>query len=318
MNRTRAAQAAMCWMLAGLLATSGAASASAQAYCSDCSDEETCSDGEYFSETECCSKVPRCMMFVGGGAGLAIVGSPEQSVYNLGISQIYESGQLVANGVADGPPVTPTLEAEVDCVPFAQVGYFQHFCDSNWLWGVKQSYSYIGANMSVNNLNIPQYGTSSNPNIATFEGYSVTRSYEVFTDHQFVLTPFLGRSFCNGFIYGGAGPSLNHVGASLNDVVGFATINGELTDISGRPQTVKDTDWAFGVAATAGATYFLTDKAFLDFQYTFANPFAEEFHVESPFYNDFYDPRVYTGTLIGDYTAELSTHLLTVSLNFGF
>jgi opacity protein-like surface antigen len=308
-------------MLACALASGGAVRLEAQTTCSDGCDCESCWSDDFDAcdeSDECCSTVPRCMLFVGAGAGLGLVGSPEQSVYNLGISQIYDSGQLVATGTADGPPVTPTLETEADCVPFAQLGYFRHFDDSNWLWGVKQSYSYIGANMSVNNLNIPQYGTSSNPNIATFEGYSVTRSYEVFTDHQFALTPFLGKSFQNGFIYGGAGASLNHVGASLNDVVGFATIGGEFTDISGRPQTVKDTDWAFGVAATAGVTYFVTPKMFLDLSYTFANPFPEEFHVESAFHNEFYAPRVYEGTLIGDYTAEVTTHLLTLSLNVGF
>ncbi|MDZ4784254.1 MAG: hypothetical protein SGJ19_28740 [Planctomycetia bacterium] len=89
-------------------------------------------------------------------------------------------------------------------------------------------------------------------------------------------------------------------------------------DASGLPQTVSDTDWAFGVAATAGATYFFTPKLFLDLSYTFANPFPEEFHAESPFHNEFYSPRVYEGTLVGDYTAEMSMHLLTISLNVGF
>lgn len=258
------------------------------------------------------------MFFAGAGAGLGIIGSGEQSVYNLGISQILDSGVLVATGTADGPPVETQLDAEADCVPFAQFGYFRHVNNSNWLWGFKQTYSYMNSKLSQNNLNIPQYGTSSNPNVTSFEGFSVTRTYEVFTDHQFTLTPFLGRSFRNGFVYGGAGPSLNHVGAALHDVVGFATINGELLDISGAPQTVQDKEWAFGVAATAGVTYFLTPSLFLDVSYTFANPFPDTFHVESAFHNELYAPRVFQGTLIGDYTAEVNTHLITATLNVGF
>jgi hypothetical protein len=96
-----------------------------------------------------------------------------------------------------------------------QLGYFQHFGDSTWLWGVKSSYIYQDKSLARENLVVPQSGTTSGPNVPTFPGFSVTRSYEVFLDHQITLVPFVGRSFKNGFVYAGAGPSLSRVGASL-------------------------------------------------------------------------------------------------------
>ena len=201
-----------------------------------------------------------------------------------------------------------------------QLGYFQHFGNSDWLWGVKYSYSYLGTTLAKDNLIIPQFGTTSDPTAPTFPGFSVTRSYEVFIDHQMTLVPFAGRSFKNSFVYAGAGPSLSRVGASLNDVVGFATIPalGGFANISGQPQSDAQTQWAFGIAATVGVTYFITPSCFLDVGYTFSNPFPHKFHVEGPFHNEAYSPLVITGTLIGDYTAKVNTHSITASLNVGF
>jgi opacity protein-like surface antigen len=275
------------------------------------------------SDSACVSNVPRSLFFVGAGAGLDIVASGQQSVFNKGISNIFEGGSLVSTGEAEGPPVTPTLKTKSDFVPLVQLGYFQHLGNSDWLWGIKYSYIYQDKNLVKDNLIIPQLGTSSDPNNPTFNGFSVTRSYEVFIDHQMTLMPFIGRSFKNCFVYAGAGPSLSRVGASLNDVVGFADFTGTgplsgLIDVSGRPQSDSQTQWAFGIAASVGFTYFITPCWFLDVGYTFSNPFPHKFHVEGPFENDAFSPTILTGTLIGDYTAKVNTHSITVSLNFGF
>jgi len=270
------------------------------------------------------SNVPRSLFFAGAGAGLGIVASGEQSVFNKGISSIFDNGVLLGTGTADGPPVTPDLGADATGVPLVQLGYFQHFGDSDWLWGIKLSYSYLGTtNLAEHNLVIPQVGTGTVPNIPSFEGFSVIKSYEVFVDHQLSLVPFVGRSFKNSFVYAGAGPSLSRVGASLNDLVGFATFpEGSLLpglrDVSGRPQSDEQSQWAFGVAASGGVTYFITPSWFLDVNYTFSHPFPSKFHVQSPYHNEIYSPIVFEGTLIGDYTAKLNTHLITISLNVGF
>ncbi len=167
------------------------------------------------------SNVPRSLFFAGAGAGLGIVASDEQSVFNKGISRIFDNGVLLGTGTAEGPPVTPDLGADATGVPLVQLGYFQHFGDSDWLWGIKLSYSYLGTtNLAARNLVIPQVGTGTVPDVPSFEGFSVIKSYEVFVDHQLSLVPFVGRSFKNSFVYAGAGPSLSRVGASLNDLVG--------------------------------------------------------------------------------------------------
>ncbi len=277
----------------------------------------------YDSDSACVSNVPRSMFFAGAGGGLGVLTSGEQSVFNKGISNIFNMGVPLGSGTADGPPVTPTLQAKADVIPLAQLGYFRHFGESDWLWGVKYSYSYMGATLAEHGLIVPQVGTSSIPGVPSFEGFSVTRSYEVFADHQMNLVPFVGRSFNNSFVYAGAGPSLSHVGARLNDVVGFATFppvapTPGLTDVSGLPQSTSQTQWAWGLAASAGITYFLTPHCFLDLNYTFSKPYPHSFHVESPFRNEIYKPVVFEGTLIGDYTAKSSTHSITLSINFGF
>ena len=82
-----------------------------------------------------------------------------------------------------------------------------------------------------------------------------------------------------------------------------------LVDVSGRPQSFAESQWAWGVSASVGATYFLTPWCFLDLSYTFSQPFPSTFHVESPFHNEIYSPVVFEGTLIGDQTAKASTHL---------
>ncbi len=50
---------------------------------------------------------------------------------------------------------------------------------------------------------------------------------------------------------------------SLNNLVGYATfpegtLTPGLTNVSGQPQSNAQSEWAFGIAATAGVTYFLT------------------------------------------------------------
>src|SRR5262245_4424059 len=273
------------FVIASAMATGGAAKVSAQSHDSD----QSCG-----SDSACDSIVPRSLFFAGAGAGLGIVASGEQSVTNTGISNIFQGEVLTSTGTATGPPVTPALGTNSDFVPLVQLGYFEHFSDSDWLWGVKYSYSYLGLgqNLSTDNLVIPQFGTTSGANVPAFPGFSVTRSYDVFIDNQMALVPFVGRSFKNSFVYAGAGPSLSRVGASLHDVVGFANLTGgpppldTLVDLSGRPQSDAQTQWSFGVAASVGVTYFITRSVFLDLSYSFSHPFPRTFHVEGPFRND--------------------------------
>jgi opacity protein-like surface antigen len=227
------------------------------------------------------------------------------------------NGTLVASGSAAGPAQF-SLDSQSNFAPVAQLGYFRHFGDSSWLWGGKFSYSYLGTTSTKENLIIPQAGSSSDTSVSSFSGNSVTRSYKVSIYHQTTLMPFVGHSFDKSFLYLGAGPSLSQVQTSLNDVVGFADINGTRTDISGAPQSFSFNQWMFGAAATAGITYFLAPSWFLDLSYSFVMPNAQTGYVTSPFNNPRDSGPSFTGTLIGAYTASLSSHALTLTINKAF
>ena len=263
--------------------------------------------------------VPKSAFYAGGGVGFAILASGEQSVYNKGLSNVRDGGVLVATGEADGPPVETFLDTKLMFVPLAQLGYFRHIGETPWLWGTKFSYSYLMTSTSRDDLVIPQFGSSSDPNVSSFTGFSVTRSYEASVHHQMTMTPFVGRSFQKSFVYIGAGPSLSRVQSSLKDVVGFADIRGRRLDISGRPQSFTSSEWAFGAAATTGVTYFINSSWFLDFGYSFSMPFARTTAVSEPFSNNAYSPLAFDGTLSGTYSAKsLSTHSFTISINKAF
>lgn len=260
---------------------------------------------------------PKSAFFVGAGAGAAFSNFGNQSVYNKGLSVVHVGGVPVASGSADGPAVQTVLGSQTTFAPTLQLGYMQRFGDSNWLWGAKFSYAYVGATSYVTNLVVPQAGSSSNSGVSSFTGFSVTDRYEITLRHQTAFMPFVGRSFDSGFFYLGAGPSLSQVESKLVGVVGYATINGVLTNISGAPQSVTDNSWRFGTAATAGVTYFLTPRWFVDVSYVFAMPNSRTNYVASPFNN----PRTgasFMGTLLGTYTAEVSSHAVLATINFTF
>lgn len=263
--------------------------------------------------------MPDHAFFVGAGAGYSFTNFGSQSVYNKGISNVFLNGSQVANGQASGPPVQTFLGGnQSNPAPEVQLGYFRHFANSDWLWGGKASYAYVGSTSSVQNLVIPQFGSSSNGGVSSFNGYSVTGSYSVTLGHQMSLMPFVGRSFGKGFFYAGAGPSLSQVQASLNNVVGYATINGKLTDVSGPPQSFSSTNWLIGFAATAGVTYFLTPSWFMDLSYGYSQPGGRTSYINSPFYNPGTGGVSFSGNLIGYYTANVSSHMIALTFNKSF
>lgn len=259
--------------------------------------------------------------FYGGlGLGAAITSYGSQYVYNKGISEIYENGVLTTTGVAEGPAIpNPYLPATGSVIPAAQLGYFSKFKNSSWLWGAKFTYSYLGTSSTPQVLAIPQSGSSSDSGISSFGGTSYN-TYSIRANSQFALMPFIGKAFNRGFVYGGAGVALTQVQTSLNDVVGFATFNGVNTNVSGTPQNFSASQWAYGVAATAGVTYFLSKSVFLDLSYTFSKPNASTVYTSQPFSNPSSNPSSpsYYGTLIGSATSNLTTNAIVLTINTKF
>ena len=157
--------------------------------------------------------------------------------------------------------------------PSFQGGYFQRFGASDWLWGAKLSYNYLGATSTNYNSIIPQFGTYTtirNPTPVPFSGPAYVRAAETSVLQEIDLIPFLGRAFGQSYVYAGGGPTLSQTRTRLNGLVGFALVDGGIVDQSGAPQDFSSSSWLFGGAAVVGVTYFLTPSWFLDLNYTYA------------------------------------------------
>ena len=266
------------------------------------------------------TSVPKSGFYVGIGGSANFADFGTQSLYNKGISDVFNgAGVQTSSGTADGPPIKPSFGTTAGFAPVFQLGYFRRFGDSNFLWGAKFLYNYLGNSSTQQNLIIPQYGSSSAGGSSTFGGQSVTGGYTVGVYHQTSFTPFVGYALDRSFFYAGAGPSLSQVKTTLSDVVGYATFSGVYTNVSGTPQSFSTTSWALGAAATVGVTYFLSPSWFIDFNYAFSAPNAQTITSISPFNNPGTGgSNSYTGTLIGVYTGNVVTHAIGITLNRAF
>ena len=262
------------------------------------------------------SNVPKTALFVGLGGGYNSSNFGNQKVFAQGVSNVYLNGVLVAFGAAGGP-ADPYINTESTVSPVAQVGYFEHFVGSKWLWGAKFSYADVAATSTNQNVVIPQVGSFTSATPDTFTGNVIVRSYQVSIHHQMALMPFIGRSFEKSFVYLGAGPSLSQTKTKLNGVIGFADINGVHTNITGTAANFSSSPWVYGGAATVGTTYFFDSSWFLDFNYTYGmtqekkNSFSGPFSSTSSGYVD-------TGILSGTFAGRVITQSFTVSINKGF
>ena len=82
--------------------------------------------------------------------------------------------------------------------PSFQAGYFQRFGASDWLWGAKLSYNYLGTTSTNTNSIIPQFGsytTIEHPAPVAFSGPAYVRASETSLLQEFDLIPFVGRAF---------------------------------------------------------------------------------------------------------------------------
>ena len=231
--------------------------------------------------------------------------------------------------MAEGPAIpNPYLPSVSNVVPSGQFGYFSKFMDSSWLSGVKLQYAYLGTGSDPQILAIPQSGSSTSTSIGSFSGTSCN-TYSIKAGSQFALMPFVGKAFKRGYVYGGAGLALTQVSTSLSYVVGYATFNGVNTNVSGAPQNFNSSQWAYGVAATAGITYFISTRIFLDLSYACSRPNASRLSVSgqpfsNPSSNPSYSPSFnpsdpsFYGTLNGSATSNLPTNVILLTINTKF
>ncbi|MEI6161294.1 MAG: hypothetical protein WCP77_15780, partial [Roseococcus sp.] len=97
-------------------------------------------------------------LYIGAGGGFNVTRFGTQNVYALGLSDVYQNGTRVSSGSAAGP-ARVNMGSESGFAPSGQLGYYQNFAESRWLWGVKASYSYLGTSATTPNALLPQAGS---------------------------------------------------------------------------------------------------------------------------------------------------------------
>lgn len=265
------------------------------------------------SVTSFAQTIPKRAFYGGLGLSYDLVKFSAVDANTLGLSKVYSNGTLLSTGSAGGPYEFPEI-SDNRFAPSIQVGYFQKFNDSKWLWGAKYTYSYIGSTSSSPVLNIPQYGSTGGN---SFTGVAVVQSFEYNIDNQMTLTPFFGLSTKKSFFYLGVGPSLSETTENINDVVGYAFVGEKEVNISGEPISFSNTDWVYGFAALAGGTYFFNHSLFLDFSYTYCQTGTQTNNFIAPFTNS-QGKFSTSGELIGSTSTHETTNSFTLTINKAF
>lgn len=257
--------------------------------------------------------MPRSGFFGGLGGSANSVTFPNQEVYGLGLSDIYQAGSLVARGYAAGD-TTPYLGSSSTIAPVLQLGYYQTIGDSNWLWGGKLTYNYVGASGNRENFLIPQAGAYGGTVSGQLEGNVYAHSYQMNLRHQFALVPVAGYAFDRGFVYGGAGPTLSQIASNLNGLIGFADINGSRFDLTGPPASFSATNWVWGATVVVGGTYFFAPSWFIDVNYSYTVSNTETNAFAAPF-STVHGALTFTGLALGTYSGTADNQALMVSIN---
>ena len=202
--------------------------------------------------------------------------------------------------------------------PSFQGGYFQRFGVSDWLWGAKLSYNYLGATSTNTNSIIPQFGTYTtiaNPTPVPFSGPAYVRAAQTSLLQEIDLIPFLGHAFGPSYVYAGGGPTLSQTRTRLNGLVGFALVDGGIVDQSGAPQDFSSSSWLVGGAAVVGVTYFLTPTWFVDLNYSYALTEGHTANFASPFVDQ---SSTSVGTLVGNSAWRAETQRVGLTINKAF
>ena len=263
------------------------------------------------------SIVPNSAFFLGLGASGNWTDFSDQHVYAIGTSDVFTDGVLSASGSAQGPTRIP-MNDRFAFAPSFQGGYFQRFGATDWLWGAKLSYNYLGATSTNYNSIIPQFGTFTtiaNPTPVPFSGPAFVRAAQTSLVQEIDLVPFLGYSFGRAYIYVGGGPTLSQTRTRLNGLVGFAFVDGAIVDQSGAPQDFSSSSWLVGGAVMVGVTYFLTPTWFVDLNYTYAFTQGHAANFASPFIDQ---SSTSVGTLVGNSAWTAQTQRVGFTINKAF
>ena len=188
--------------------------------------------------------------FAGLGGSFSSV-KVDQSFGGTANTNVFNSSSvLVATGTAGGP-APPFHDTLTTFAPVAQLGYFRNFAGSEWLWGTKFSYKYLGLTFNDQNVDSPQTGsftsTTNPPTTTPFTGNASALSSQVSVNHELALMPFLGHAFRHGRFYLGGGPVVFETQTRIYGLSSHADINGDHTNIGGARdqsrQQLLDVGW---------------------------------------------------------------------------
>ena len=262
--------------------------------------------------------VPNSAFYIGVGASLNSVDYKNQDLAATGYSNVYRksTGTLLSSGSAGGPPVNLSMGSQTGVAPMAQLGYFKHFEDSKWLWGAKFTYNGIDLSSTTENFLIPQSGSFGS---TSFTGNATVRSFKTNIQQQFSFIPFIGHSFEKSYVYAGAGPTVSQINTNINNLIGFADINGRQTEVSGTPQNFSSSQWVVGGTIMVGATYFIDSSWFIDVNYNIAMTPTQTANYSAPFSNTNGNSSYnYIGLLTGNSSAKTTTQTVSLSINRAF
>lgn len=283
----------------------------------------TCSTAAFAADLAVDRKVdqggsPRAGLFFGLGGSYNSV-KLDRDIFAIGFSDIYSGSTLTARGYAAGPG-NPFHENQSGFAPEGQAGYFSHFANSNWLWGVKANYRYLGTTSTERGLIIPQFGgyvPAGGGAETPLTGNVIIQTAETRIDHQSTFLAFVGRSFGTTTVYLGAGPALFGTKSKLNHAIGFGQVNGTPTDITGAPDSFSSSKWVWGGAGQIGMTYSFAPTWFLDFNYTYAMTGRFKTNYATPFVSNSAG-LTYTGVAFITTNQRITAQSLSVTINKAF
>ena len=189
---------------------------------------------------------------------------------------------------------------------------------SDWLWGAKLSYNYLGATSTNSNSIIPQFGTYTtivNPTPVPFSGPAYVRASQ---DQSFAgnRPDPIPRSHFRSKLrlrWRGSDHFANPDQAEWPGRV-CACRWRDRGSIRRAPD-FSSSSWLFGGAAMVGVTYFFTPTWFLDLNYTYAFTEGHTSNFASPFVDH---SSTSVGTLVGNSAWTAQTQRIALTINKAF
>lgn len=261
-------------------------------------------------------------VFIGMGGGLNSVKVDQYLNPLIGTTNIYLGNTLVAAGEANGPAI-PFHNTQLTFAPQAQIGYIRDLVsiqNHDLFWGTKFFYQYLSMTLTNSDIVSPQIGSLTPITGAGigFNGRATIQSAQTQVNHELSLLPFIGQKFKRFQTYLGVGPTVFQTQTYLNDVSGFADIEGTHVDVSGAPVNFSSSNWVWGGVAQVGLTYLINPTWFLDINYTYAISPHNKTNYSSAFSSTLSGGYIKSGTLFGTSNQYITVQTLAASINKSF